>query len=629
MLDISESVKDLFRGDFVRKDIRIHFPDGERPDIITKNIYGDGSSFTFTESICSQNNLKFGLAEASVLEFDTVNVDNIKGCRIEASYEVVDQATNRTVSIPLGVFTVDSCKRQNDMRRRRVVAYSGTKLEISPLTMAKLSIPSLNDRSYFLDVDEILGQGGQHKENYTNTSSTEFSGDDAELLFYNAFFSDLENNRYEVYAGFNSKSISVNMTGWNISGGDNPSAWYEIISHPELNVSAWDIALEGIKDRIDELKGILYYQSQTDRENLNAFLQKCEIMLENSVEIDVLQTYNRKKIRTKKHVQIKMDRNSGRIKKSRYPIYNCLDIAGAEGTLKFMSTDSIKFSIVRLGETADEDVYVYDIFAGSLRRNVLHKHARELRRYPMVVRPGQEITMPKVDLPCAEFVREQGEDDYYYCTNIAQNISKALDAIAEIQAGFLHVDRYGIMQVIGITKHFGLYPAENLYPAEELYPEGTDETMTAADSLSVWYDDYEVQPYGAVRVNYKNESGNDEVLTYRFNRSGRNVYYFKDNYIFKTSRWRPAAIRELIDDYFVPAVAGISYRPVEIEMKGIPYMEAGDVITVLTRTGGVEAFVFRRILKGINTMRDSIEARGDEVNADETDDSISSVTIET
>ena len=79
----------------------------------------------------------------------------------------------------------------------------------------------------------------------------------------------------------------------------------------------------------------------------------------------------------------------------------------------------------------------------------------------------------------------------------------------------------------------------------------------------------------------------------------------------------------------MPAVAGISYRPVEIEMKGIPYMEAGDVITVLTRTGGVEAFVFRRTLKGINTMRDSIEARGDEVNADETDDSISSVTIET
>lgn len=295
MLDIPESSKNLFKDEYVQKDIRIHFPDGERTDITKKNIYGDGSSFSFTESVCSRANLKFGLAEASVIKFDAVNVENIKGCKIEVSCEATDPEAGGTVSVPLGVFTVDSCQKQNDMRRRRVVAYSGTKLEVSPLTMAKLSIPSLNDRSYFLDIDEILGQGGQHKENYTNTSSTEFSGDDAELLFYNAFFSDLENNRYEVYAGFNSKSISVNMTGWNISGGDNPSAWYEIISHPELNVSAWDIALEGIKDRIDELKGILYYQSQTDRENLNAFLQKCEIMLENSVEIDVLQTYSRKK----------------------------------------------------------------------------------------------------------------------------------------------------------------------------------------------------------------------------------------------------------------------------------------------------------------------------------------------
>ena len=90
MIDIQEKIKDLFRKEYSQKDIRIHFPDGEREDLTKKNIYGDGSSFTFTESVCSQGNLKFGLAEASVLKFDTVDIENIKGSRIEASYEVTD-----------------------------------------------------------------------------------------------------------------------------------------------------------------------------------------------------------------------------------------------------------------------------------------------------------------------------------------------------------------------------------------------------------------------------------------------------------------------------------------------------------------------------------------------------------
>ena len=57
-------------------------------------------------------------------------------------------------------------------------------------------------------------------------------------------------------------------------------------------------------------------------------------------------------------------------------------------------------------------------------------------------------------------------------------------------------------------------------------------------------------------------------------------------------------------------------------------MEAGDVVTILTRTGGIEAFVFRRILKGINCLTDSLEARGDEVNEADEDDSATTVTLE-
>lgn len=215
MLDIPETSKSLFRDEYTQKNIRIRFPNGERADLTKKDIYGDGSSFRFTESICSQANLKFGLAEASVIQFDTVDVENIKGCKIEAYCEAADPTTGGTVSVPLGVFTVDSCKKQNDMRRRKVVAYSGTKIEVSPLTMAKLSVPSLSERSYKIDVDEILGQGGQHREEYTNTSNTEFTctteGKDFTSVSYEASFSDLDEKRYNVTCDIEYKFLSVDM----------------------------------------------------------------------------------------------------------------------------------------------------------------------------------------------------------------------------------------------------------------------------------------------------------------------------------------------------------------------------------------------------------------------------------
>ena len=123
-------------------------------------------------------------------------------------------------------------------------------------------------------------------------------------------------------------------------------------------------------------------------------------------------------------------------------------------------------------------------------------------------------------------------------------------------------------------------------------------------------------------VSYKNMSGNDEVLVYRFNRAHRNVYRMKDNYVFKTGGWKPAEIRAILDTWFIPNLKGIRYIPAELEMVGLPYMEAGDVLSVLTRTGGIEVFVFRRTLKGINFMTDSVEARGDEVNKTDVDDSV-------
>ena len=86
MLNIPESVKTLFKRDGVRKNFRVHFPNGELSDITNENVVQE--SVKFTESLCSQDVLKFGLTEASVIEFETVGIGNMYGMTIECGIEI-------------------------------------------------------------------------------------------------------------------------------------------------------------------------------------------------------------------------------------------------------------------------------------------------------------------------------------------------------------------------------------------------------------------------------------------------------------------------------------------------------------------------------------------------------------
>ena len=86
MLTVPDSIKDLLHLDSCKKNIRIHFPNGEREDICNDLIVKD--SVSFTESICSQNSLKFGICESPVFECEVVGVSNIIGAAIEVSCEV-------------------------------------------------------------------------------------------------------------------------------------------------------------------------------------------------------------------------------------------------------------------------------------------------------------------------------------------------------------------------------------------------------------------------------------------------------------------------------------------------------------------------------------------------------------
>lgn len=86
MLNIPEEVRELLTKGSVKKNFRVHFPNGERADITNANVISE--SVTLTESLCSQNSLVFGLCESPQIEFETFGVGNIRGNTIECSMEV-------------------------------------------------------------------------------------------------------------------------------------------------------------------------------------------------------------------------------------------------------------------------------------------------------------------------------------------------------------------------------------------------------------------------------------------------------------------------------------------------------------------------------------------------------------
>src|SRR5699024_1159046 len=63
----------------------------------------------------------------------------------------------------------------------------------------------------------------------------------------------------------------------------------------------------------------------------------------------------------------------------------------------------------------------------------------------------------------------------------------------------------------------------------------------------------------------------------------------------------------------LPYIEGRVYRPASLDCNGMPWVEVGDAIVVPTKDDLVETFVMNRTTSGCQSMRDKIEATGNEI----------------
>lgn len=521
MLDIPNSIKDLFVTDCVRKNFRVEFLSIEHPDITNENIV-DGS-VVFDESLCQRNSLKFGLCEASTIQFETVGIGNIKNATIKCGIDVDvsslaeipegaiqrDDLNYPSYYIPYGIFIVDSCLKQADMERRSVIAYSYE--NITDFNLPK-SIQAL--KSYTWNAAESIVLSGQNildllfpSYAYRRKVMTKALSDEGR--FTNYFQFNVGNTKHEarlVYSSFNlvenynDKSITTYRTHY------NPNAYSEALTRANeyIHSLGYEGDIHWDSPWINELgsKGepcsyafvgpyAIYKYNSDNLISIEAGLeQQCtdiEFVYDNQPHCIFVMKKDIGDCRT----GIKFYKNDKYI--AGYDWTGC--DKGAVGVPSYIEVDDVRFEIGNYIEYNRELLGTNGII--SLKSTPIRKtvYTLSLTTYKLTSKTRTEYSF-------AESLNKL----------MQQGMREIVESYIELLGKIGHFNRYGVFELKQISQNDGLYPSNTLFPNFDVFPKEPTNIVHRSMYSSAWYDDETILPIRSVSCTYKNLN-NEEAFT--------------------------------------------------------------------------------------------------------------------
>lgn len=192
-------------------------------------------------------------------------------------------------------------------------------------------------------------------------------------------------------------------------------------------------------------------------------------------------------------------------------------------------------------------------------------------------------------------------------SSIGESMSgqEVLSCICEINGCMGHMGRDGKFHYIYLEQEIqGVYPKNDLYPADDLYPKDPKSNRIDKDAyISAEYEDYLVKPIDRLQIR---EQKNDIGVIIG---TGNNGYVIEDNFLVygKGTNELTVAANNIFSK-----IKGIIYRPYQADCKGNPCLEVGDAVRFTTRYELIESYILSRTLNGIQALRDTISASGEE-----------------
>lgn len=649
MVKVDESVKQAYRCLNTYKEFLIDVSDVNFDDITNEKIVMD--SVRLTESICSQDNLRFGLCEASVFECNAYDIPNLKGKEIYVSQNIFVEDYPVSVTIKNQealTFSIDD----DDVN---IYIDTDAKYNYTESYNIKFGIR-------FSDLDVSEGKEYYvYADEWSNRKKIEI-GSDGEPVFE---LYEIEANRIDRVAiyGTGSGTISeILVFGSLIS---IPYGKFTVKSCKKEAVSntrsivAYSQTAEGYLKK-NEFEAIKQYYSTTKKISVKTLL--CTSIKRKYLKFDSYD-YDEGHAKT-------------RIEFSNLSTFTTKTFAQGNDTLKVVYR--VATSIVPSDWAAGDLCY----FATSMYSDALRileeipKECDSLRNYAasicaIITKSKKEYFVPvqrivyapdEEDLSTETILYDSWHDSSInveyalpyeweythdgYTTYIAtsrddslylypvkkmygfditdrelnmdlnsiDDIKSTIESIIEIYGKFGRISRNGYFELLSIEGN-AWYADSDIFPGTELFPSVWGEHIHRNDYIggSLWYEDYSVKAFGKITAACVTATGEEKEIEYIGDAGCENIYYMGDNEVLKSGTFTENEIESILAEMF-ESIKGIVYTPIEMEMRGLPFLEAGDKLFINAGDEWIKSIIFKRTLSGEQALTDEIESSGDEIN---------------
>lgn len=150
----------------------------------------------------------------------------------------------------------------------------------------------------------------------------------------------------------------------------------------------------------------------------------------------------------------------------------------------------------------------------------------------------------------------------------------------------------------------GLYPDDALFPADDLYPR---ESNASEEILKAVYSAISYQPFHTDWISKVSIIGKNGAIQGTAGDNTGDEFYISDNKL----AWGLGNITQATQA-ILNEVRGARYTPADIDAKGLPYLECGDIIIANTRRNVITTYILERTLKGIQALTDAYGSDSDQ-----------------
>lgn len=603
MLNIPQRVKDLYLQESVHKIVQILFPNGEAVTLSNPDMIAE--SLRMTESICSEEFFRFGLAERSVLEFEAVGYPDIKGAALQVYLQIsLESLTAAEIStirrgswdgslvlvdgvnyfqIPLGAYVVDQCPVQNDYNYRRSVrAFTADYFNaVNEFEQTKLSLP-------------LPAAGWTYRPLIAQLVMAQLAYQNDQPLIAAGYRKQLISGWTEAQPTFQGLKIAVvNSSGQTLNltmtecktryarGGTGVST----VEYDADAIRAWLLALDTYLDTLN----IDYSAGATIADTVQVPLSEASDLREllgqqfqiyNGVEYSGSgykeETYN--VLRPFIFFRSRYD------PEGTPSIVRLLDIVSGStgyvayypGGLEYLNT---------YGAFAFPYSYTLTVQNTTAGTTETHSDTVSLNIFEYQY-TGDTSTQ---DLSTKRLTFEPNGDEVGVSNWIGTyNMGQIINNYLEVMAYFASPSRYGSAKLFRL-------------------PTAVQQTVQASAYAALSVDEHNGRLPGMIRFTALN-GGEQTLVEYRFG-NGQAVYDMSDNSLFIDVGMSSDDAKTFLQTYFVPYIQSLALNAADAAAIGMPWIEPGDLLS-FTRPGGetVEIYATRRNMRGPQMLQDEIEA---------------------